>query len=181
MVFPPDPSINHNIAWKAYHAESATWFFRRIEFMEWMSRGSLLWVHGKRTVLLSPLLNWLLKVFPFYVAGSGKSILWFVVYFDPSSQTVGTHFDPVLQSYSTSQQYAMPDRPPSCTSTLTFEMKKNKMFANLSPRLSSSFPLSRIPVATSFMSFILHMETARGNPPRRRRKCLVPIRWQQDA
>ncbi|KAH9023919.1 hypothetical protein EDB85DRAFT_297475 [Lactarius pseudohatsudake] len=52
---PPDPSINHNIAWKVYHAGSATWVFGHSVFTDWMSAGSLLWVHGK--------------------PGSGKSIL----------------------------------------------------------------------------------------------------------
>lgn len=52
---PPDPSTNHNIAWKAYHEGTATWFFEGSVFVDWMSIGSLLWVHGK--------------------PGSGKSIL----------------------------------------------------------------------------------------------------------
>ncbi|KAH8979420.1 hypothetical protein EDB86DRAFT_643179 [Lactarius hatsudake] len=52
---PSDPSINHNIAWKVYHAGSATWLFGHNVFTDWMSAGSLLWVHGK--------------------PGSGKSIL----------------------------------------------------------------------------------------------------------
>ncbi|KAH8991189.1 hypothetical protein EDB92DRAFT_682783 [Lactarius akahatsu] len=52
---PPNPSINHNIAWKVYHAGSATWVCGHSVFTDWMSAGSLLWVHGK--------------------PGSGKSIL----------------------------------------------------------------------------------------------------------
>ncbi|KAN0132366.1 hypothetical protein V8E53_009792 [Lactarius tabidus] len=44
---PPDPSTNHNIACNLYHAESATWLFGRGIFIDWMTTGSLLWVHGK--------------------------------------------------------------------------------------------------------------------------------------
>ncbi|KAF8269894.1 hypothetical protein EI94DRAFT_882147 [Lactarius quietus] len=44
---PPDSSVNHNIAWKTYHPQSATWLFGHAVFVNWMSTGSLLWVHGK--------------------------------------------------------------------------------------------------------------------------------------
>ncbi|KAF8269897.1 hypothetical protein EI94DRAFT_882726 [Lactarius quietus] len=44
---PPEPSINHNIAWDLYHDGSATWLFEHSIFIDWMSTGSLLWVHGK--------------------------------------------------------------------------------------------------------------------------------------
>jgi len=49
---PPDPSINHNIARKAHHEGTATWFFQGSIFNECKSSPSLLWVHGKRTSLL---------------------------------------------------------------------------------------------------------------------------------
>ncbi|KAH9017391.1 hypothetical protein EDB85DRAFT_671423 [Lactarius pseudohatsudake] len=52
---PPDPSTNHNIACEAFHERTATWFFEGNMFMDWMSIGSLLWIHGK--------------------LGSGKSVL----------------------------------------------------------------------------------------------------------
>ncbi|KAH9173659.1 hypothetical protein EDB89DRAFT_681998 [Lactarius sanguifluus] len=52
---PPDPSINHNNAWKTCHMESTAWLFGRSVSTDWMSTGSLLWIHGK--------------------PGSGKSIL----------------------------------------------------------------------------------------------------------
>lgn len=46
---PPDPSINHNIAWKAHHKGSAEWFIHGNTYRQWkMSTGSLLWIHGKR-------------------------------------------------------------------------------------------------------------------------------------
>jgi hypothetical protein len=73
---PPGPSTNHNIACNAHHTGTSTWFFDRRTYKEWKITGSesLLWIHGKRTPV------------PFrhptprslFVAGSGKSILWFV-------------------------------------------------------------------------------------------------------
>ncbi|KAH9040878.1 hypothetical protein EDB83DRAFT_2554213, partial [Lactarius deliciosus] len=52
---PPDPSTNHNTACDVYHNAPPTWFFEAGVFKDWMSNGSLLWIHGK--------------------PGSGKSIL----------------------------------------------------------------------------------------------------------
>jgi hypothetical protein len=46
---PPDPSTNHNIACGTHHKKPATWFFQGSIYKEWKSKGSLLWVHGKRT------------------------------------------------------------------------------------------------------------------------------------
>jgi hypothetical protein len=48
---PPDPSINHNIARKAHHKGTTSWFFQGGIFREWKSFPSLLWVHGKRMSL----------------------------------------------------------------------------------------------------------------------------------
>ena len=45
---PPDPSTNHNIACGTHHKKSATWFFGGKIYQEWKSKGSLLWIHGKR-------------------------------------------------------------------------------------------------------------------------------------
>ena len=47
---PPDPSTNHNIACDTHHKKPATWFFQGNIYREWKSKGSLLWVHGKRTL-----------------------------------------------------------------------------------------------------------------------------------
>ena len=49
---PPDPSTNHNIACSTYHKKTATWFFQGSIFREWKSKGSLLWIHGKRAFSL---------------------------------------------------------------------------------------------------------------------------------
>jgi hypothetical protein len=45
---PPDPSTNHNIACGTYQKKTATWFFEGNIYQEWKSKGSLLWIYGKR-------------------------------------------------------------------------------------------------------------------------------------
>ena len=73
---PPDPSTNHNIQCATHHKKNAPWFFEGSIFQEWKSTGSLLWVHGKRLPrplsYLTPLMRFCI------IAGSGKSVLWFV-------------------------------------------------------------------------------------------------------
>jgi hypothetical protein len=50
-ISPPDPSTNHNIACRAHHKGTATWFFQGSIYNEWKSTPSLLWIHGKRKFL----------------------------------------------------------------------------------------------------------------------------------
>ena len=50
---PSDPSVNYNIARKAYQKGTAVWFFESNKFKEWELIGSLIWIHGKRASLLS--------------------------------------------------------------------------------------------------------------------------------
>jgi hypothetical protein len=45
---PPDPSTNHNIACGTHHKKPSTWFFGGNIYQEWKSKGSLLWIYGKR-------------------------------------------------------------------------------------------------------------------------------------
>jgi hypothetical protein len=45
---PPDPSSNHNIACGTHNKKPATWFSEGNIYQEWKSKGSLLWIHGKR-------------------------------------------------------------------------------------------------------------------------------------
>ncbi|KAH8995230.1 hypothetical protein EDB86DRAFT_1183432 [Lactarius hatsudake] len=69
---PPDPSTNYNIGCKAHYEGTAAWFFDKgTKFNDWISIGSLLWIHGK--------------------PGSGKSVLWFVIF--QLSWSTGTHKD----------------------------------------------------------------------------------------
>src|ERR1700761_6130372 len=48
-ISPPDPSKNYNIACEAYQTGTGVWFFQGGIFSEWSSKGTLLWIHGKRT------------------------------------------------------------------------------------------------------------------------------------
>jgi len=74
---PPDPSINHNIARRARYDGTAEWFTQGSTFEEWNATGSLLWIHGKRASLSYP--NFVDSYWRYgLVAGSGKSILWYV-------------------------------------------------------------------------------------------------------
>ena len=73
---PPDPSTNHNIACGTRHKKMASWFFQGSIYQEWKLTGSLLWVHGKRSH--RTLSNLTRSNTILYVAGSGKSVLWFV-------------------------------------------------------------------------------------------------------
>jgi hypothetical protein len=76
---PPDPSTNHNIACDTHHKKTATWFFQGSIFQEWKSTGSLLWIHGKRLSNCPVLFPTRLPLTATcIVAGSGKSVIWFV-------------------------------------------------------------------------------------------------------
>jgi NACHT domain-containing protein len=76
---PPDPSTNHNIACSAHHEGTATWFLDGSTYKEWKSVGSesLLWIHGKCALLSDSAARHHLNT-SLFIAGSGKSILWFV-------------------------------------------------------------------------------------------------------
>ena len=74
----PDPSTNHNIARKAHHKGTASWFFQSRIYEQWKSSSSVLWIHGKRTFFSFSLS--FIPLTPISVAGSGKSILWFVTF-----------------------------------------------------------------------------------------------------
>jgi hypothetical protein len=52
-LFPPDPSVNHNVARQAHHKGTASWFFEGIAYNEWKATGPLLWIHGNRTAFHS--------------------------------------------------------------------------------------------------------------------------------
>jgi hypothetical protein len=46
---PPNPSTNQNFVRKGRHTGTAAWFFESSALTEWKAKGSLLWIHGKRT------------------------------------------------------------------------------------------------------------------------------------
>src|SRR6267154_6144295 len=47
------PSTDDNIARKTHHNGEAQWFIQGSIFNEWKSTGSLLWIRGKRVLLLT--------------------------------------------------------------------------------------------------------------------------------
>jgi hypothetical protein len=51
---PPNPSTNQNFVQKARHKGTAAWFFENSALTEWKAKGSLLWIHGKRTYFKPP-------------------------------------------------------------------------------------------------------------------------------
>ena len=51
---PPDPSTSHNFVRRARYIGTAAWFFESDALTEWKTRGSLLWIHGKRMYFKSP-------------------------------------------------------------------------------------------------------------------------------
>ena len=52
---PPDPWKNHHIVHDSWHEATAAWFIQGETFSDWKCSGpsSLLWIHGKRQLLLS--------------------------------------------------------------------------------------------------------------------------------
>jgi len=77
---PPDPWKNHNVARELHHTGTAIWFVKGNTFLEWKSSqsSSVLWIHGKREY--SPSASGLAEILslPLFVAGAGKSVLWYV-------------------------------------------------------------------------------------------------------
>ena len=52
-IAPPDPSVNFQSASDAHHEDTAAWCTTGSTVADWKSSGCLLWVHGKRTYLLT--------------------------------------------------------------------------------------------------------------------------------
>jgi hypothetical protein len=107
---PPDPSTNHNIACDTHHKKPASWFFQGNIFQEWKSTGSLLWIHGKRLHRLLSDLNYSNIIL--FVAGSGKSVFWFVLncscrrwLTSPVSSTVIQDIEAICKSGDASMAY----------------------------------------------------------------------------
>ncbi len=77
---PPDPWKNHHTACKSRHRDSAEWFVQDNRFLDWKTSdvlGSLLWVHGKRALIPNSFALVEAEIL-FFVAGAGKSVLWYV-------------------------------------------------------------------------------------------------------
>jgi len=80
---PPDPWKNYNLGRRLRHSETGTWFLHSSTLSEWKVSGpsSLLWIHGKRQFTAQRLLFRKSDEIFLFLAGVGKSVLWFV---DPS-------------------------------------------------------------------------------------------------
>ena len=142
---PPDPSTNYVIGLRNLHQETSTWFLDGRIFQEWHSTGSLLWVHGKRT-FLKP--NFYLSLTgPSFIAGSGKSILWFVLPIISLSIAVSRP-RPALRLFSISYHYRMAEEPLWRISTLILEMKIRRIVTTSCLPCSSNLPLTLFLVAT---------------------------------
>jgi hypothetical protein len=77
---PPDPSKNHNIARKSHYSGTAEWFTRGVTLERWKTTETLLWIYGKRKSFsyLQPVIPPDVRLTSGLVAGSGKSVLWYV-------------------------------------------------------------------------------------------------------
>ncbi|KAF8504920.1 hypothetical protein F5888DRAFT_813389 [Russula emetica] len=73
---PPNSSTNHNIARKAHHKGTTSWFFQGGIFKEWKRSSSLLWIHGKpgsgKSVLCSGIIE---DIIAQHEAGSARAIM----------------------------------------------------------------------------------------------------------
>ena len=78
---PLNPSTNHKMALGQRLDGTGSWFTQSTTFQEWKVTGSLLWIHGKRMHVS----DFSCTACPDchlrhgLIAGSGKSILWYVV------------------------------------------------------------------------------------------------------
>ena len=79
---PPDPWENHNSARESHYKDTSSWFIHGNAYEEWKSSvsNSHLWIHGKRACLSISCFQLLRRGFLF-VAGAGKSILWYISLF----------------------------------------------------------------------------------------------------
>ncbi|KAH9177215.1 hypothetical protein EDB89DRAFT_2090506, partial [Lactarius sanguifluus] len=86
---PPDPSTNHNTACDVYHNAPPTWFFEAGVFKDWMSNGSLLWIHGKpgsgKSILCSAIIQHIMTLRD---AGSASLAYFYFDFRDDQKQNV---------------------------------------------------------------------------------------------
>ena len=154
---PADPSTNHNIARKAQHKGTAVWFFRGSIFVEWKSTGSLLWIHGKRAFMsassgLAPS-----DRLRFFVAGSGKSVIWFVV---PCLLHFGTHSSPVPPSFKILWLHAKLDQLSWPTFISISGISTSKAVTTCCFLSYPSFLLALVTSVISSIAFTRHTKTA---------------------
>ena len=140
---PSDPSTNHNVTCSA-HNDTAQWFFQDSIYNEWKSFGSFLWVRGKRALLLVFIMQQPPNIL-ISIAGSGKSVLWFVLV--DSFRPAGTNINPAPQLYKISQPCTLLGGPRWPIFTLIPGMSKSKDCPTCFRLSSVSFRPGPIPVA----------------------------------
>jgi hypothetical protein len=75
---PPDPSANYYIARDTRHRGTAAWFIGSSYFMDWIESGSLMWIHGKRTISCRMCQRVTTDLEFHIIAGCGKTVLTYV-------------------------------------------------------------------------------------------------------
>ncbi|KAH9025556.1 hypothetical protein EDB84DRAFT_369073 [Lactarius hengduanensis] len=100
---PPDPSTNHNSACGVYCNVPSMWFFGDSVFNDWMSSGSLLWVHGQsgsgKTILCSAIIQHITKLRD---AGQATLAYYYFDFRDKEKQNVRNFITSVLVQLSES-------------------------------------------------------------------------------
>jgi len=158
---PVDPSTNHNTAQKAQHKGTAVWFFQGSIFVEWKSTGSLLWIHGKRVFLSALVTPTPSDTPPVFVAGSGKSIIWFVV---PCLLHFETYSSPVPPLFKTLWLYAKRDQPSWPTFTSILGISTSKPVTTCCFHSYPSFLPPLVLTVTFSTAFSLYTKVALNNP-----------------
>ena len=144
---PPDPSTNHNIACKAHHNGTTQWFFQGSIYNQWKSTGALLWVHGKRALLLTLTIRRPL-IIPHFYSWFRKDHSLVCRFCDPFHLFETDIMNAVRQSYKILCRCAMPGRPPWPTSILTSGTSINRTCATCFRLFSSNSLLNPILVVT---------------------------------
>jgi hypothetical protein len=157
---PPDPSTNHNIACDTHHKKTAKWFFEGNIYQEWKSKGSLLWIHGKRALrsnfhpiplMTSLLCSWLRQEYSLVRASLALSIT------DYSCLLSVPRSSKILRLCAR----LVKDRWHTFTST--FETPTSKAYTIYSLPFSPNFLLAQPPAAIFYPDFIRITTTERCN------------------
>ena len=91
---PPDLSTNHDIACKAHHNGTASWFFQGSIYEQWKYSSSLLWIHGKGAFcFLSTALHATDSRISSGLGQKRPVVRYFLRLFPPSAQTITQLWD----------------------------------------------------------------------------------------
>ena len=95
-----------------------------------------------------------------FIAGSGKTVLWYVTFLIFSFWIL--ILPKVPRSSRTSKTCASQDWPHSCFTISTCGMDKSSIAASYSPLYFSSFLASQTPTPTHFPVFVRHIMTGKA-------------------